>query len=57
MSNLRNLSSFTLIVIFVCLSLIGGGIGTVAAGETGTVAYLARTDCLFQYARQLVAGD
>lgn len=26
MSNLRNLSSFTLIVIFVCLSLIGGGL-------------------------------
>lgn len=32
MSNPRNLSSFTLIVTFVCLSLIGGGISTAVAG-------------------------
>ena len=56
MSNPRNLSSFTLIVTFVCLSLIGVVLVPLLPVKLAAVAYLARSDCFFQYARQFVTG-
>lgn len=55
MSNPRNLSSFTLIVTFVCLSLIGVVLVPLLR-LSWRRRVPCRSDCFFQYARQFVTG-